>query len=269
MPTPRRITVLTTALALLVAACSGDDPPESVAPPPPVSTTTTSPPSSSSTTPPEDSTPSSSTSTPTGGGGDCPAAEGSLPPAGATDVSEASTDVDGDGEADRVLAYRRGDGNRRVAVELAAGGSAAVDASESTIDGPSPLSVLGGADLGGDGQTVFVVTGGGASVVVVGLFQFVECAMSRVLLQSGQPAEFPVGGGVTHADGLACAGGALVQRSATSTDGERFDTTDTRFQVDGNTLVGQGAPVTDTLSGDEDALDAYSTIDCSTLERGL
>ncbi len=184
-------------------------------------------------------------------------------------MSEASTDVDGDGDADRVLAYRQGDGDRRVAVELAAGGSAAVDASESTIDGPAPLSLLGGADLGGDGRTVFVVTGGGASVVVVGLFQFVECALARVVLQTGQPAEFPVGGGVTHADGLACEAGALVQRNAASTDGESFDTTDTRYQVDGNTLIGQGAEASGTLSSDDDALDGYYTITCPSLERGL
>ncbi len=272
MPTPRRTKVLATVIALVLVACSGDDPTSSAAPTS-VPTSTTSSPSSTSTssTMPGESTTSTSTSgSLTPGGGNCAAAEGPVPPPGATDVSEASADVDGDGEADRVLAYRQNDGNRRVAVELAAGGTAAVDASEATIDGPAPLSVLGGTDLGGDGQSVFVVTGGGASVVIVGLFQFVECSLARIVLESGQPAEFPVGGAVTHGDGLACNDGDLLRLNATSTDGETFTTTDTRYRVDGNTLVELGTETdTRTQSGAGGEIQRYYSIDCPGLERGL
>lgn len=267
MRSPRRTTVLATVLALVIVACSGDDPSSSAAPTSvPISTTSSpSSTSTSSTTPGESTTSPSTPSSPSPEGGSCPAAEGSVPPPGATDVSEASADVDGDGEADQVLTYRQSDGDRRVAVELSAGGTAAVDASESTIDGPATLSVLGGTDVGGDGQTVFAITGAGASVVVVGLFQFVECALARVVLPSGQPAEFPVGGGITHGDGLACIDDNLLVLSATSIDGEDFSTTDTRYRIDGNTLVSiGGASVTHTSLDDR-----YYSIDCPGLERGL
>jgi hypothetical protein len=191
-----------------------------------------------------------------------------VPPPGASDVSEVRADVDGDGAPDRVVAYREADGNRRVAVELAGGGSAAIDASESSVDGPAPLSVLGGADLGGEGSTVVAVTGGGASVVVVGLFQFVECALTRVSFESGSAAELPVGGSVTHADGLACTGDRLVRLSATSDDGETFAATATRYRVDGNTLVELGAEQTTLTRGVDDAeIERYYDIDCPGLER--
>lgn len=185
-------------------------------------------------------------------------------------MSEASTDVDGDGEADRVLAYRQPDGDRKVAVELAAGGSAVVDASESSIDGPARLSVLGGVDLGGDGETVLAVTGGGASVVILGLFQFVECALAQVRLESGEPAELPVGGTVTNGDGAACSDGTLIRLNATSDDGEAFTTTDTSYRVDGNTLVELGAEI-GSLSqpGDDAEIQRYYAINCPSLERGL
>ncbi|CAN5694400.1 hypothetical protein BH20ACT1_BH20ACT1_05290 [soil metagenome] len=267
MHTHRRLVALAGVAALLLVGCAGDDPGDVAA-----STSSTTVDSTTSSTALEDPTTStSSTSTVPGpGASGCDSAEGPVPPTGATDVSEVSADVDGDGAPDRVVAYREADGNRRVAVELAAGGTAAVDASESSIDGPAPLSVLGGVDLGGDGQTVLAVTSAGASVVVVGLFQFVECALARVSLEGGQPAELPVGGGVTHGDGLACTDESLVRLSATSTDGETFSTTDTRYRVDGNTLVEIGAESATLTRGSDDAeLERYSTIDCPGLEREL
>jgi hypothetical protein len=134
--------------------------------------------------------------------------------------------------------------------------------------------LLGGVDLGGDGDTVFAVTGSGASVVVVGLFQLVECAISRVSLESGEPAELPVGGTVTHGDGIRCTrdgdGPGLVRLSATSDDGEHFQTTDVRYRVDGNTLVEVGSDSATLGRGAAGAeIDRYYTIDCPGLERGL
>lgn len=262
----RRLVALAGVAALLLVGCAGDDPGDVAA-----STSSTTVDSTTSSTTPEDPTTSTSSTSSLPGpeAGDCPSDE-AVPPPGATDLSEISADADGDGAPDRVVAYREADGNRRVAVELAAGGTAAVDASESSIDGPAPLSVLGGVDLGGDGQTVLAVTSAGASVVVVGLFQFVECALARVSLEGGQPAELPVGGGVTHGDGLACTDESLVRLSATSTDGETFSTTDTRYRVDGNTLVEIGAESATLTRGSDDAeLERYSTIDCPGLEREL
>lgn len=264
----RKLVALAGVVALLLVGCAGDDPGDVAVP----STSSTTVGSTTSSTTPEDPTTSTSSTTavPEGGAGACAVSEGPIPPAGAADVSEVSADVDGDGAPDRVVAYRESDGNRRVAVELAAGGTAAVDASESSIDGPAPLSVLGGVDLGGDGQTVLAITSAGASVVVVGLFQFVECALARVSFEAGQPAELPVGGGVTHGDGLACTDESLVVLSATSADGETFTATETTYQVDGNTLVELGAEsATLTRGGDDAELERYSTIDCPGLEREL
>lgn len=178
-----------------------------------------------------------------------------------------SADVDGDGAADRVLAYRRSDGARRVAVELAAGGTAAVDARASEIEGPAPLSVVGGVDLGGDGDTVLAVTGAGASVVVVGLFQLVECDLARVSFPSGVDVELPLGGGITHGDGIACTDQTLVRLSATSADGETFDAHQTTYRIDGSTLTEAGSETTTlTRATDGEEINRYYGIDCPALE---
>lgn len=219
----------------------------------------------------EETVPTSSSST-TASGVDCPGG-GAVPPEGAENVSEVSADVDGDGADDRVLAYRH-NGDRRVAVELTGGGTDAVDANASEIVEPAPLSVLGGVALGGDGETVFAVTGAGASVVIVGLFQFVECALTRVSFESGQAVELPVSGAITHGDGLRCAPGGdgppLVRLSATSTDGESFTATETGYRVDGNILVEVDTQTTTLTRGaDDKAINAYYILDCPNLEHGV
>jgi hypothetical protein len=256
---PDALWAVVVALSVL-AGCAGGDGREGAAPEP------------SSTTVAAPSTPSPPVSSPTsteGLGAGCPGND-PVPPDGAQDVSEVSADVDGDGADDRVLAYRRGDGARRLAVDVAAGGTAAVDASATEVEGPASLSVLGGARLGGDGETVFALTGAGASVVIVGLFQFVECALARVSFPSSQDVELPVGGGITHGDGIACSDGALVRLSATSTDGETFTATKTRYQVDGNTLIEAGTQTsTLTRAVDDEAINAYYAIDCPALEHSL
>ena len=258
-------------VAVVLAGCSGSSPDVDGAAP---TSSTSSVSESTTSSAPETNTTSSTsaddgTSPETEPGTAC-ADNGPIPPAGATDVTEVAADVDGDGRDDRVVSYRVG-GTGRVGVELASGGTAAVDASDAAqLDGPAPLRVLGGADLDGDGETVLVTTSAGASVVVVGLFQFVECSLSRVTSPSGQTVALPVGGAITHGDGIACENGALVTRSALSSDGEAFVTKDTTFRIDGNTLVEVSAE-SGTLSrpGDAAALDRYYTLDCPSLERGL
>lgn len=251
----RARTVLSVVVVALIAlaGCGGDGEDTAI---PTSAPTTGAAPSTSAPAPPTTVSPSS-----------CPG-DDPVPPEGAEDVSEVSADVDGDGAPDRVLAYRRGDGTRRVAVELAGGGTAAVDASTSEIEGPAPLSVLGGVDLGGDGDTVLAITGAGASVVVVGLFQFVECAIARVSFPSGEGVELPLGGGITHGDGIACAESALVRLSATSTDGEAFSATDTSYQVDGNTLIEvDSETATLTRATDDEEINRYYALDCPALEN--
>ena len=257
----RRTWTTAVAVVLVVAGCASGSPESNPPAGPDASPTTTSAPGASSTTA------ARPTTTESGADGACPAGD-SVPPAGATDVSEVSADVDGDGNDDRALAFR--DPAGRVAVELAAGGTAVVDAGGPTA-GASPLSLLGGADLGGDGETLLAVVGSGASVNLVGLFQFVECAISRVTDEAGRPIELPVGGTVTHGDGLRCSSGpegaGLTRLSATSSDGVIFETTETRYRVDGNTLVELGS-TSGTLDADSAGaeLERYYIIDCPSLD---
>ena len=248
MKRSRRRSALAAVMAALFAlAGCGDDPGERVGPAP--SSTTAS-------------------------AGDNCADTGAVPPEGAVDVSEADADVDGDGADDAVFAYRRGDGARRVAVELAAGGTAAVDAAANPSEGPSPLTVLGGVELGGEGDTVVAVTGAGASVVTVGLFQFVDCSLARVTFESGADVELPVSGAITHGDGLRCAGSdgdpPLTRLSATSTDGQTFTATETGYRIEGSTLVELDSQ-TETLTreADDEEIAAYYTLDCPGLEHSL
>ncbi|HEV2069236.1 MAG TPA: hypothetical protein VGR26_05545 [Acidimicrobiales bacterium] len=264
----RPLAALLVTLSMLAGCADGNSGEEAG----PVPSSTTMPSSSSMTTPSDPTSTAPSPSTTVAGGG-C-AGDDAIPPDGATDVAQVDVDVDGDGSEDRVSAYRRADGERRIGVELAAGGTSAVDASTSQVEGPAPLSVLGGVDLGGDGETVVALTDAGASVVIVGLFQFVECALARVSFESGQAVELPVGGAITHGDGLRCATGGdgppLVRLSATSTDGERFTATETGYRVDGNTLVEVDSQTTTLTRGaDDEAINAYYTLDCPPLERGL
>ncbi|MGI9118807.1 MAG: hypothetical protein ACR2G7_01535 [Acidimicrobiales bacterium] len=269
---PRRLAALGLTVTVLVTGCSrgsGNDNRSSLAPVPTSSVPTTTP-STSATTTPGPGSGTGSGATGREGSSGCPSRD-PLPPAGATEVNEVGADVDGDGQVDRVLGYRQPDGSGRVAVELAAGGTAAVSAGGT--DGAEPLSVLGGVALGGDGETVLAVIGAGASVTVVGLFQFVECAVTLVSLPSGQPAELPVGGAITHGDGLACTGGAegrLVHLSATSTDGDTFTTDDTAYRVDANTAIevnSEGETLTSGADGAE--IQRHYTLDCPGLQRGL
>jgi hypothetical protein len=226
--------------------------------------------SSSSSTVPAPTPAPPSTTAPATDVGSCPG-DDPFPPADARDVSEVSADVDGDGQDDRVLSYRDAGGTGQVAVGVAAGGSA-VDAGDA--GGPEPLYVLGGVALGGDGETVLAATGAGPPVSVGGLFQFVECAITAVLLETGQPVEVPVGGTVTQGDGIECTGGAgsvlLVRLRATSADGETFTTDDVSYQIDGNTLL-EVRSDSETLRTPADSaeIQRHYTLDCPGLERSL
>lgn len=260
-----------TAAVVLLGGCRGGETSTGAG-----ATSSTAVPSAPTTTAPVTSTTSSGPTTvprtTVSDGGACPGND-ALPPAGADNVTEVGVDVDSDGRDDRALSYQRADGSRRVAVALAAGGTTTIDV-RGLSEGPAPLMVLGGAELGGEGETIFVVTGAGASVVVVGLFQFVECAITRVSFTGGGPVELPVGGGVTHGNGILCTGGddgvGLVELSAMSSDGETFTTADTRYRVDGNTLVEVSSEsVALDRTADSGQLDAYYTLNCPSLERSL
>ncbi|HVL03967.1 MAG TPA: hypothetical protein VM386_05980, partial [Acidimicrobiales bacterium] len=63
-------------------------------------------------------------------------------------------------------------------------------------------------------------------------------------------------------------GPPLVRLSATSTDGESFTATETGYRVDGNTLVEVASQTTTLTRGaDDEAINAFYTIDCPALEN--
>jgi hypothetical protein len=224
-------------LALVLAACGGDD---QAAP-------TTS---ATSTTP---STATSTTGTPTTTGPTTAEGCGAVStPAGATQVTTAAGDVDGDGQDDVLASYVLGDAEAHVQVSLAAGGGD--DAVVSTFSGTPAVSVLGGADVDGDGaDEVWLRTGFGASASIVGLARVTGCQLAQVTWAGGDPVELAVGGGVGSASGVACDGRGdadLTAYSANSDDGTEYDITATDYALEGTTLVQTAVEAITASAGD-------------------
>jgi hypothetical protein len=97
----------------------------------------------------------------------------------------------------------------------------------------------------------------GASVTVLSVS---DCE-GNALLIDGQPAAFPVGGTVTHAEGMRCEGDGLVVLSAVSDDGETFQATETTYEVRDGELVRSEATGR-TLTAEE--AQPYYELDCPT-----
>lgn len=261
-PPARTALTATLVAAVILASCSsggGDDQ---------VAASTTVAPSSTFSTAPSTTTTEATTATTSSGESLRACPDGEVPATGAGDVTEATADVDGDGADDRLLAYRLDDGSRVIGVDLARGGTASFDLGDSELSGPSPLSVLGAVPLTADTQTILAVTGAGASVVIVRLFKLVGCELVAVTVDNSMLVELPVGGGITHGDGLTCRNQTLIQRSVTSTDGETFDASETTYRLEGTSLV-EVASDTSTLTRgeDDDTINGYFSIDCPSLTR--
>ena len=166
------------------------------------------------------------TTTPTTTAAPCPD-----PPVGSVTVAmaQAAGDVDGDGTTDRLMTYGTGSDENpapwHVRVELGSGGG--YDGEIPDAPSFAPVRLLGAADVSEEGAAeVFVVVEPGASVALVGVFQWQgACMLARLTGPVGaEPSLFPVGGTVTHLDGLACGGGGLNVLSATSDDGSTYAT---------------------------------------------
>jgi hypothetical protein len=119
----------------------------------------------------------------------------------------------------------------------------------------------------GSGAEAFVQVGSGASASLVGVFQLIGCSLTRLVGPLGTGASlFPIGGSVTHLDGLRCDGTAggqrLVELSATSNDGLTYDTKETRLQVQGGAFSPIGAPIANSVDGNNPSLQAFSALDC-------
>lgn len=100
----------------------------------------------------------------------------------------------------------------------------------------------------------------GASVDVVA----VRCDGQRLTLD-GQPVAFPVGGTVTHGEGVRCdsESGRVTVLSATSDDGTRYDATAVTYAVEDAALV-EVDRHTSTIDATTEpgTLDPYYRLDC-------
>jgi hypothetical protein len=195
-------------------------------------------------------------------------------------VSHAEGDFNGDGTTDTLTMYGTGTNAQpspyHLQIELG-GGKGTVDTviADAATDNNQVVKALGGADItssaglppDGSGAEAFVQVGSGASDSLVGVFQLIGCALTRLVGPQGtQPSLFAIGGSVTHLDGLRCDGSAggqrLVQLSATSNDGTTYDTKETRLQVQDGKFSALGPPITGALAGSDPSLQAFSTLDC-------
>lgn len=164
--------------------------------------------------------------------GACPAVS---VPGGASDATSVPGDFDGDGSVDDLISYLDG-GTWHLQVDLAAGGG---DDLEVTPEGPAGVAAMGGVDLDDDGtDEAWARVGVGASVAIVGLFDFDDCELVAVSNEiKGEVARFTVGGTVNNMSGVRCgAGPGLGESSATSTDGESFMIASVSYELAGATL---------------------------------
>ena len=110
------------------------------------------------------------------------------------------------------------------------------------------------------GDVQVAVVDHGASVDVVSLFR--GCSLTPVSLR-GATAALPIGGTVTHGDGLRCDGDRITVLSATSDDGATYQATATTYRLEGTELV-EVDRSTSTIEAqqDPDTLHAYYDLDC-------
>jgi hypothetical protein len=194
-------------------------------------------------------------------------------------ITHAEGDFNGDDTTDSLTVYGAGTNSQpspyHLRIELAES-HGAVDTviADAATDNNQVVKALGGADVSsstglpsdGSGDEAFVEVGSGASDSLVGVFQLIGCSLARLTGPQGTaPSLLPIGGSVTHLDGLRCDGSAggqrLVQLSATSSDGITYDTKEIRLAVqDGKFTVTD--TVTDTLDAHDARLQEFSTLNC-------
>jgi hypothetical protein len=229
------------AVVLLTAACGDTEDSSS-----PTTTTTTS---TSTTEPTTTTTPADA----------CP---GLTPHDATPDLTTGAADVDGDGAPDQLRAFGVGGDDFVLQAELAAGGGGELAVPG---DGVTPVAVVGGADLDGDGRDeVWAKVGAGASATIIGLFRLDGCDLLRVTI-GGAPAELPVGGSVGTTAGVECTATGLVAHSASNIGGDTYEVTSTQYTLEDGTLV-EGTGAASTVTAGEPAFEVASGFTCGDLE---
>ncbi len=162
----------------------------------------------------------------------------------AHETGTASADVDGDGADDKLITYwlgaSPGVGDWHLRVELADGGGADIAfpfdpaPAAARVLGAHYLGSIAGSSLPDARAAIFVVTGAGASTSIVSLYRLDGCALVPFMLDSGDPASFPVGAGVMHASHVSChVAGDMARMDwvgiEANADGTEFTITDTSY----------------------------------------
>lgn len=112
------------------------------------------------------------------------------------------------------------------------------------------------------GDVQIAIVDHGASVDVVSLFVQVDCRLQAATV-NGTPAVIPIGGTVTHGDGLACSDDRFEVLTATSDDGATYQATATTYRLDGTELVAvEKAAATIEAQTDPETLSTYYRLDC-------
>jgi hypothetical protein len=133
----------------------------------------------------------------------------------------------------------------------------------------SPAPTLPAATDGSAAQLVahagdvrIAIVDHGASVDVVSLFVPLDCELQPATID-GSPAALPIGGTVTHGDGLGCAKDEFEVRTATSDDGATYELTATTYRLEGTELVQIGT-LSHTVHAEDDpeAISVYYRLDC-------
>lgn len=140
--------------------------------------------------------------------------------------------------------------------------SAATSTSSCGSPSPTPTASDGtsAAVVGTIGDVRLAIVDHGASVDVVSLFR--GCDLEPVTLD-GATAALPIGGTVTHGDGMRCDGERIIVLSATSDDGETYQAKQTTYRVEGTALVVAGTKAaTIEAQREPDALRPYYELDC-------
>jgi len=156
--------------------------------------------------------------------GACAGLPSPLLPGPGPDVSSVSGDFDGDGNLDQMIGYRDAGGTWWVQMAFSYG-----YATQTAVFGP--VTALGAQDFGGGGQDVgFAFVDSGASTQLVGFFFAPGCDIFEATIAgSGSVARFPIGGGVTHLDGMFCTFDGFTTTSATTGDGINWEYTTTDY----------------------------------------
>ena len=186
----------------------------------------------------------------------------STPNANSTDVTRGPGDFDGDGKSDQLSTYRVGGaGTWHVRVDLAAGGAAELELPATALN----VKALGGSRLDvGPSEAALAVVGSNAAGVNVGLFVLRSCKVERVTV-AGNPAEFPVRASVGARSGLACQAAGLVAYTATTTDGQTYQTSTVSYLLLGNVLD-EVHRSTSPLGANDPALAQYAAFGCGSLK---